>query len=359
MIIFRPRGTRAALAAASLLALTPGHLARAAEPPDAEGPGPRRLPVARALDVPAEDRLFQRGLPVTDGSFSPEGFHYAYLHLIPGGFLRRKPQRCTFLLDLQTGETRPIRTPKGRATRVAGWDATGRYLLIEAEDAGWLSPITGSWSTYHWIFDVVTSDFPKRRNYTGVRDGRTFLWKHEGTYHGTWDDDTEPRVRPMYEGELARMNQSRGERLSDEDKRRLVIAERLAVGLAGDEPQSLAEVLSRLDRTWTQRGQRDPVVSDLFGERPTVFHRRHTGREWSPVLRETEYWDREGSFWNEFDPLPRDLQYRRDWDEAQGGASYFNYVNPDLRHAMLLYSFDANRRVLRILELPESWRPAP
>ncbi|MEZ5063710.1 MAG: hypothetical protein R3B81_03195 [bacterium] len=362
---------------------------------------PRVLPAARVRDLEATDRLFQRGLPVSEESFSPDGSQFAYLHLVPGGFLRRKPERCAFLLDLLSGDNRAVRAPKGRATRIGGWDDTGRYLLIETEERGWLSPLTGSAGTYHWIFDVVTAEFPKRRSFTGVRDGQMFRWKADGTYHGRWDGDV---VVPMFEGELARHYVEFGRRLSDEEKRRHEAAGRLALGLEDSHPTILENSLERLDQTWTQRGSHDPIVSDLFGDRPTLFARPPDRKEWVPVHEETEYvavldgslalitgpggeqsilcldrfesvplptapegwserlrdrWDRTDEFWDELDPLPRDLQYRRDWDEVQGTATYFNWVKPDRSQVLLLYSFGPLRRVLRVVELPETWRPAP
>ena len=43
------------------------------------------------LDIDAGGRLFERGIPATEESFSRDGFYFTYLHHIPGGFLRRKP----------------------------------------------------------------------------------------------------------------------------------------------------------------------------------------------------------------------------------------------------------------------------
>lgn len=364
---------------------------------------PLRLPEAPVRDVEARDRLFQRGLPVTAESFSPDGFHYAYLHVVPGGFIRRKPVRCTFLLDLQTGDNRPLRAPKGIATRVGGWDATGRNLLIETEEKGWLSPLTGSWNTIHWIFDVVTFDFVKRRPFTGLRDGQPFRWRQQRDYHGVWDEQHDAKVRPTYEGELVRMYQARARDLDAEDERRRALAARLAVGFAEGEMSVFADVLEALDRHWTQRGQRDPVISDLFGDRPTL-HRLGEDGAWEPVHEEMEHvaildhglalltgrdgeqfvyhagrgellplptppddwaeqlhtrWNRSGGFYDEFDPLPRDGQYRRSWDEGQGTAYYFHYVKSDLSHLFLVYSFSPTKRVLRVVDLPKEWRPVP
>jgi hypothetical protein len=157
----------------------------------------------------------------------------------------------------------------------------------------------------------------------------------------------------------------------------------------------------RLDDRWTRRGQKDPVISELFGERPRLYARRDSSdTSWVEVLREVEYvavldhdfvlatveggrqfllhqgrneiaplpalpaefhkqldtrWDRSGGFYDEADPLPRDLQYRRSYDATQGIASYFNYAPPDLRHVLLMYSIDAEHRVLRVVDLPPSW----
>jgi hypothetical protein len=161
----------------------------------------------------------------------------------------------------------------------------------------------------------------------------------------------------------------------------------------------LGEVLERLDAHWTQRGQRDPVISELFGERPALYHR--IGDEWVRVFDEVEYvavldrslvlitgpageqsilnaerlelaplppvppefvtklqerWDRSAGFYDELDPLPRDLQYRRSFDLGQGVGHYFNYVLPDRSRALLLYSMGPADRVLRAVDLPEAWR---
>jgi len=67
-------------------------------------------------------------------------------------------------------------------------------------------------------------------------------------------------------------------------------------------------------------------------------------------------WDRGGQFYDENDPLPRDLQYRRAWDPTQGTAYYFNYVTPDGAHLLLIYPFGPEHRVLRVVDLPESWQ---
>jgi hypothetical protein len=350
--------------------------------------------------VKAEDRLLQRGVPVTSESFSPDGFHFAYLHTVPGGILRRKPERCTFLLDRATGENRPVKTPRGAAARVGGWDPTGRYLLIETIDRGVLSTLTGSFTTYHWIYDVVTSEFIARRPFTGLRDGQRFRWKIGKTYHGAWNGD---EVWPLYEGELAEIHQKRTEAFRREDERRRQLADRLGLG-SGDMPTgSLAPYLSRLDEHWTQRGHRDPVVSDLFGERPTLYWRANE-QDWTVLLRETEYvavldrglalvtgqggaqavicpdrwesllmppvpprfverlesrWDRAGDYYDEHDPLPRDLQYRRSSDPTRGQGQYFNYVTPDRQRLLVLYSMSAESRVLRVVDLPASWRRVP
>ncbi len=385
-----PSPTRS-LGLAPLLLLVAAALA-AAEPP-------QRLPVASCRDVPAKGRLFQRGIPVTQESFSPDGYHFAYLHVIPGGILRRRPQRCAFLLDLATGENRPVEAPRGPANRLGGWDPTGRYLLIESVDHGFLSSLTGSFTTYHWIYDVVTSEFIARRPFTGMRDGQRFRWKIGKTYHGAWSGE---KVWPLYQGELAEIHQRRSERLRREDERRRDVADRLGLGSDGAPEGSLTSYLPRLDEHWTQRGHRDPVVSDLFGERPVLFWQ--TGDEtWEAVHRETEYvavldhglvlvtgqggaqsvffperwellllppvppgfverletrWDRSGGFYDENDPLPRDLQYRRSSDPHRGQAQYFNYVTPDRRRLLVLYSMGPESRVLRVVDLPESWQRA-
>jgi hypothetical protein len=351
-------------------------------------------------DVEAKGRLFARGIPVTPESFSPDGYHFAYLHLVPGGFLWRKPVRCAFLLDLGTGGSRAIPAPKGRAARLAGWGSTGRFLLLETQQPDLLFALTGASTTYHWIYDVVTSEFVPRKPFTGRRDDRRFRWQHRGTYHGEWHvRDGELEVWPMIEGELAEILQRRGEALERADRERAAAAEGLAVG-TGDVPdRRLGDVLERLDTRWPHRGQRDPVVSELFGDRPVLFARH--GDAWIPVWEETEYvsvldpdlailtgpggsqavlhrgrweelplppppagwgevletrWDRTGGFWDEADPLPRDQQYRRGWDPGTGVATYFHYATPDRRHLLTLYWFDAQRRVLRIVDLPKAWR---
>jgi hypothetical protein len=168
----------------------------------------------------------------------------------------------------------------------------------------------------------------------------------------------------------------------------------------------LGPELSRLDEHWTRRGQKDPIVSDLFGERPRLFARR--GDAWIELAQEIEYvavldhglalitfqegeqaifdldrwemaalpsppaefrdrlrtrWERAGGTYDEHDPLPRDLQYRRSYDVSQGTAYYFNYVTPARQRALLLYSIDSEHRVLRIVDLPAAWavseRPRP
>ncbi len=144
-----------------------------------------------ARDVEAKGRLFERGIPVAEESFSRDGYYFSYLHHVPGGFLRRKPERCAFLLDLGTGDNRPTKAPKGRASRLGGWDPSSRYFLLETIQPDFLSAITGSWHTYHWIYDVVTSQFIARKPFTGRRDGRRFLWKQKDAYHGTWATDGE------------------------------------------------------------------------------------------------------------------------------------------------------------------------
>jgi len=363
---------------------------------------PTLLPPATARDVEARGRLFDRGIPVTDGSFSPDGFHFAYIHSILGGFLQRKPRRCTFLLDMGTGENQPVKTPKGRAARIGGWDSTGRYLLIESQDPDLLTALTGGWTTYHWIFDIVTWEFVPRKPFTGRRDDRRFLWKQRGTYHGLWSEDEEGVVIPLYEGELADIYHAREEALDREDERRRRLAERLALGSDAEPRQVLSEALPRLDDHWTRRSQRDPVVADLFGDRPALFVQRDG--EWVRGFDEVDYvavldrglvlvtapharqyvlnverwealalpeappgwsemlderWNRNEGFYDESDPLPRDLQYRRSSDIAQGTSMYFNYVLPDRSRVLVLYSFDAGQRVLRIVDLPPGWRREP
>src|SRR5262245_4225721 len=240
-----------------------------------------RLPVAAVRDVEAKERVFQRGLPVSPGSFSPDGFHYAYLHFVRGGFLRRQPQRCAFLLDLGAGEDRSLPTPEGAAARIGGWDPTGRYLLIESTKPDLLSSLTGTWTTYHWVYDAVTSKFVARRPFTGIRDGKRFRWKVKDVYHGAWDNERDAKVWGLYDGELAQIYQSREDDIAKEDARRMELAGRLAVATGGRPERLLSEVLSRLDNRWTQRGQRDPVISDLFGDRPALLCR--FGDEWREV----------------------------------------------------------------------------
>ncbi|MBZ0268765.1 hypothetical protein K8I85_11455 [bacterium] len=364
---------------------------------------PHALPVAPVRDVPADGRLFQRGIPVTQDSFSPHGFHFAYLHSIPGGIIRRRPQRCAFLLDLVSGENRAAKTPKGVAVRVGGWDPTGRFLLLETQDRGWLSALTSSVSTYHWIFDVVTSEFVPRRSFAGMRDGVRFRWKASKTYHGTWGGEDGSKVWPMYEGELAEQFRRHDEEMNREEERRQALAERLAVGSDGSPEEVLGEILFRLDEHWTQRGHRDPIVSELFGDRPELFWK--DGDEWIEIRKETEYvavldrglalvtgqggaqvvfcpekwetvllppvpgafierletrWDRSGGFYDENDPLPRDLQYRRSVEAGSGRAHYFNYVTPNRKRLLILYVLGAEKRILRVVDLPEHWElPVP
>lgn len=366
--------------------------------PPADG-APAALPTATVRDVEARDRLFQRGLPVAPESFSPRGDHFAHLHYVRGGWVKRRPQRCAFVLDLETGEHRAIPSPEGTAERLGGWDPTGRYLLVEATSRGLLFAFTGNFTTYHWVWDAVTTAYVSRRPFTGMRDGQRFRWKAPDLYHGVWNEEHEAQVVPLYEGELARQYEAREAELSREDDRRAALAARLAVR-QGDGPRKpLADVLERLDSHWTQRGQRDPVVSDLFGDRPQLVCR--IGEEWERISEETEHvavldhgialvtrhggrqfllradtnevlplpppppgwvevldrrWDRTGGYYDEGDPLPRDLQYRRSWDAAGGTALYFNYLSPDRSRLLMLYPFDTGRRVLRIVDLPDSWR---
>lgn len=361
---------------------------------------PQTLPVAPTRDVPVDGRLFQRGIPVTPESFSPHGFHFAYLHSIPGGIIRRRPQRCAFLLDLVSGENRAAKAPKGVAVRVGGWDPTGRFLLIEAEDRGLLSALTSSVTTYHWIHDVVTSEFVPRRSFTGMRDGVRFRWKASKTYHGAWGGEDGSQVWPMYEGELAEKFRRHDEAMNREEERRSALAARLAVGSEGSPEEVLGHVLFRLDEHWTQRGHRDPIVSELFGDRPVLYWRDGDGGDWIEIRHETEYvavldrglalitgqggaqvvfcpekwetvllppvpgafierletrWDRSGGFYDENEPLPRDLQYRRSVEPGSGLANYFNYVTPDRKRLLVLYVLGAEKRILRIVDLPEGW----
>jgi hypothetical protein len=382
-----PRTIGALLAATSTLA---AGLAR--------GQAPTVLPPLEALDVEANGRLFERGIPVTAESFSKDGFYFAYLHQVPGGFLRRKPERCAFLLDLGSGDNRPTKAPTGRASRLGGWDASGRHILLETVQPDFFSAITGNWNTYHWIYDVVASQFIARKPFTGRRDGRRFLWKQKGAYHGAWAPDGQT-VWPLYEGELSEIYQKRERTLAEEDARRLAVAHRVAVGSGAAPSRVLGEVLARLDAHWTQRGSRDPVVSELFGERPALY--TLAGDRWIPIQQEVEYvavldhslvlitgrdgaqsildadrlelaplpapppafarllnerWDRSAGFYDELDPLPRDLQYRRSFDLAQGIGHYFNFVLADRSRLLVLYSMSSTERVLRVVELPPAWR---
>lgn len=360
------------------------------------------LPELAARDWTVEGRLFDRGLPVARDSFSPDGYLFAYLHHVRGGFPRRRPERCAFIFDLGTLENRAVKTPKGRASRIAGWDPTGRYLLIESTHPHWYSAFTGSSVTNHWVFDVVTSQFVPRKGFTGMRDGKRFRWNQDGTYHGMWQAQPEgAMVVPLEPGELTEVFQEHELELREETRRRVDNARLIAVGSGSGVPKDISSGLARLDDHWTRRGQKDPVISELFGERPRLYARSDSSdTSWVELLRELEYvavldhnmvlatiaggrqfllhqrrheiaplpsvpeefrtqldarWDRSGSFYDEADPLPRDLQYRRSYDATQGIASYFNYVPPDLRHILLMYSIDAEHRILRIVDLPASW----
>ncbi len=393
------RGAAAPIAALVLCALAGAPLATGS--PAAAASPPAVLPAAAVRDVEARDRLFQRGLPVAPESFSPTGDHFAHLHYVRGGWLKRRPVRCAFVLDLATAEHRAVPTPEGTAERLGGWDPTGRYLLVEATSRGLLYAFTGDFTTYHWVWDAVTATYVSRRPFTGMRDGQRFRWKAPDLYHGVWNEDHEAQVVPLYEGELARQYEAREAELAREDERRQALAARLAVR-QGDGPlKPLVEVLERLDTHWTQRGQRDPVISDLFGDRPHLDCR--FGDEWVRITEETEHvavldrglalitrhggrqlllnadanevlplpppptgwvevldtrWDRTGGYYDEGDPLPRDLQYRRSWDAAGGTAMYFNYVLRDRSRVLVLYPFDGGRRVLRVVDLPASWSTA-
>jgi hypothetical protein len=348
--------------------------------------------------VAAEHKLFERGIPVTPESFSPDGFHFAHLFHVRGGFPRRTPERCVFLLDLATGENRPAKTPKGRAVRIGGWDPTGRYLLVEAQKQDFLSVLTGGFTTYHWILDTVTGDYVSRKRFTGRRDEQRFLWKRSSTYHGVWAEEGEPLVVPLLDGELAERYRGLEEQWAAESARRRALAARLALTTRGGPMVVLADVLERLDEHWTRRGHRDPVVSEVFGGRPGLDVRR--GEEWVRVLDEVDFvavldhalclvtvqhgrqflyhadrgellpladppeewaagldqrWERTDEPYDERDPLPRDLQYRRTTSTGQGTAHYFNHVLPGVTRALLMYSLGPEARVLRIVDLPAEW----
>jgi hypothetical protein len=357
------------------------------------------LSPATSRDVPADGKLFERGIPVTAGSFSPDGFHFAHLFHVRGGFPRRTPERCLFLLDLATGDNRPAQTPKGRALRIGGWDPTGRYVLVESQKPDFFSALTGGLTTYHWILDTVTREYVSRKGFTGRRDDQRFLWKRSGPYHGVWAEGNEPLVIPLFDGELSERFRRREEVWSREDERRAELAARVGLTAVGGAPVVLADVLPRLDEHWTRRGHRDPVVSEVFGSRPELLV--SSEGNWAPVLAEVDFvavldrglclvtvaqgrqflydaaraellplaaapeawstsldarWDRTEGIYDERDPLPRDLQYRRTTTPSQGTAHYFNYVLPDRSRAMLIYSLGPEERILRIVDLPESWR---
>jgi hypothetical protein len=194
------------------------------------------------------------------------------------------------------------------------------------------------------------------------------------------------------------MYEAREEALAEETARRTRFARDLAVGPNAANVRVLGGELLRLDEHWTRRGQKDPIVSDLFGERPRLFVRGETS--WIELAQEIEYvavldrglalvtfqegeqalfhlerrelaalppppitfreklrtrWERAGDIYDENDPLPRDLQYRRSYDLAQGIAFYYNYVTPRCDRALLLYSIGPEERVLRIVDLPGDW----
>ena len=360
-------------------------------------PPPHPLPVLGCVDVPAPGRLFERGFAISPASLSPDGYSYAFLHHVPGGILRRKPKRCAFVLDLASGNTKAIPTPKGNASRLGGWDPTGRYLLVASVKPDWTSVITGNWTTYHWIFDVVAARFVERNSFTGIDNGERFRWARPGTYHGEWTSGGDAAVIPMDDGELAARYAERETLLAEEDERRRALARMLAVGMGDAPPLPLGEYVARLDERWTKPGQRDAVISDLFGPRPTLFARRNDA--WIPVMPEVEFvsvldrglvlvvgrdarqhlfdparwevaplaeppaafvrsleerWARE-DFYDETDPLPRDLQYRRHYDTAAGTAYYYHYVTPDRSRLFTLYSFGPSDRVFRVVQLPSAW----
>jgi hypothetical protein len=371
----------------------------AAETVSAPDPDPAALDTALVRDMRLSSRLFDRGIPVTDESFSPDGYHFAHIDQIPGGFLSRRPKRATFVVDLATGENRAVEAPKGAAARIGGWDPTGRYLLIEAQQPDLLAALTGSWTTYHWVFDVVTGEFPPRKPFTGQREDRRFRWKERGTFHGIWDPSGAPVVIPLVEGELSRTFHDRQAAMDMEDARRMELAARLALGAQGERGQVLAEVLPRLDAHWTRRAQRDPVISDLYGVQPRLRVLRDT--TWACAFEEVDHvavldrglclvterggrqslfdparwevlplptppeglaaaldrrWEPVGATYDEVDPLPRDRQYRRSYEVGNGTAYYFHYVLPNRSRALILYAFEPSGRTLRIVDLPESWR---
>lgn len=373
--------------------------AAAARTASALEPAPAVLDTALVRDIPVGSRILDRGIPVTDESFSPDGFHFAYLDQVPGGFLHRKPRRSTFLLDFATGENRAVEAPKGFAVRIGGWDPTGRYLLIETQQPDLLAALTGSWTTYHWILDVVTGEFPARKPFTGQRDDRRFHWKERGTFHGAWDPTGAPIVLPLVEGELSRIFHDRQAAIGDEDARRLELAAQLSLGAQGERGQVLAEVLPRLDSHWTRRAQRDPVISDLYGVQPRLRVLRDS--TWVCAFDAVDHvavldhglclvtepgerqslldvarlevlplpqppdglaealnrrWEAADGAYDETEPLPRDRQYRRSYEVGQGTAYYFHYVVRDRSRVLLLYSFEPSGRTLRVVDLPESWR---
>jgi hypothetical protein len=67
-------------------------------------------------------------------------------------------------------------------------------------------------------------------------------------------------------------------------------------------------------------------------------------------------WERSPGVYDERDPLPRDLQYRRSTTAGRGTAHYYNYVLPGMSRVLLLYCLGPEERVLRIVDLPASWR---
>jgi hypothetical protein len=105
----------------------------------------------------------------------------------------------------------------------------------------------------------------------------------------------------------------------------------------------------------------DLLLATVQGGRQILVHqRRHEMAPLPPLPEEFRKqldtrWDRSSGSYDESDPLPRDLQYRRSYDPAQGIASYYNYVPRGMKHVLLLYSIDPTKRVLRVVDLPAAW----